>query len=79
MPGWVPRADRESVSVEATVRLHGCAVPVTVTDISKCGCKVRSPQALPIGEVVQLELSAVQPQAADVRWSLAGLAGLRFV
>jgi hypothetical protein len=34
---------------------------------------------LPIGEVVELEIPAFQPNVASVRWSLPGRAGLLFV
>lgn len=79
MRGWVSTTDRKPVSIDAKVLLHGCAVPATITDTSKSGCNVVCLQALPIGEVVQLELPAFKPQAATVRWSLGGKAGLRFV
>lgn len=79
MRAWDWKDDRESVSIGATVRLYGHAVPVTITDISQHGCKVWCLYALPIGEVVQLELPACQPQAADVRSSLSGRAALRFI
>lgn len=78
MPGWVPRTDRNQVQINATLRLHGRELPVTVIDVSEEGCKIRCPEVLPIGETVQLEIPAFQPNPANVRWSLPGLAGLRF-
>jgi hypothetical protein len=79
MQGCVPRDDRNPVSIEAAVRLDGRSVPVTVINVSGSGCNVRCLEALPIGQVVQLEIPAFQPQPASVRWSLGGRAGLRFV
>jgi hypothetical protein len=34
---------------------------------------------LPIGEIVELVIPAFQPNTASVRWSLPGMAGLRFI
>ena len=79
MPGWVSRADRTEVSIPAALHIAGREVPVTVVDLSQAGCKVRCPQMFPIGEIVQLALPAFQPNAAAVRWSIPGLAGLRFI
>lgn len=79
MPGWVPRADREPVHIKATLRINGRQLPVTIVDTSHDGCKIRCLHILPIGEVVQLEMPAFQPNAASVRWSLGGMAGLRFI
>ena len=80
LPGWISRVHRRSVHVEATVFLTtGQAVPVTIIDLSDSGCKVRCLHALPIGEIVQIEIPAFQPNAASVRWSIPGRAGLQFV
>ena len=80
MPGWTAREERKPVQISANVRLSvGRIVPVTIIDASERGCKVRCLHALPIGEIVQLEIPAFQPNPASVRWSLAGKAGLRFV
>ena len=80
MPGWIKRDERDPVSVGATVHLSsGRGIAVTIVDVSAGGCKLRGFHALPIGEIVQLEIPAAQPQAASVRWVVGGLAGLRFV
>jgi hypothetical protein len=52
---------------------------VTIIDMSLGGCKIRCLHVLPIGEVVQLEIPAFLPNLASVRWSLPGIAGLRFI
>jgi PilZ domain-containing protein len=79
MPGWVPRADRADVMIKAALRVAGRELPVTIIDMSERGCKIRCLHILPIGEVVELAIPAFQPNAASVRWSLPGIAGLRFI
>jgi hypothetical protein len=79
MPGCVSRAERTDVLIKAALLVAGREVPVTVIDMSTAGCKIRCLQMLPIGEVVQLVIPAFQPNTASVRWSLPGVAGLRFI
>jgi len=79
MPGCVSRAERTDVLIKAALLVAGREVPVTVIDMSEAGCKIRCLQMLPIGEVVQLVIPAFQPNTASVRWSLPGVAGLRFI
>lgn len=79
MPGWISRPDRTDVMIKAALRMDGREVPVTIIDMSERGCKIRCLHILPIGQIVQLAIPAFQPNAASVRWSLPGLAGLRFV
>ena len=80
MPGEVPRAERDSVSIDAFIRFSsGRKLAVKIVDSSLGGCKVSCLHILPIGEVVQLEIAACEPNLASVRWSLPGKAGLRFI
>ena len=79
MPGWVARPDRADVMIKAGLRVAGRDLPVTIIDMSERGCKIRCLEILPIGEVVELAIPAFQPNAASVRWSLPGMAGLRFI
>lgn len=80
MPGWLARDERNAVQIQATIQLvTGVRLPVTIIDASDRGCKVSCLHALPIGEVVQLEIHAFQPNPASVRWSIAGRAGLQFL
>lgn len=79
MPGWVSRADRTDVLVKAALRIASRELPVTIIDMSEGGCKIRCLHILPIGEIVQLVIPAFEPNAASVRWSLPGMAGLRFI
>jgi hypothetical protein len=57
----------------------GRSLFVTITDLSSEGCKIRSTQMLPIGEIVRLEVPGRDTVRASVRWSMSGEAGLRFV
>jgi hypothetical protein len=79
MPGCVDRPERADVLIKAVLRVAGRDLPVTVIDMSEAGCKIRCLHILPIGEIVELVIPAFQPNAASVRWSLPGVAGLRFV
>ena len=79
MPGWVSRDDRQVVEINAILRIIGRELPVTIIDMSTNGCKVRCHDILPIGEVAHLEMAAFQPTPASVRWSLIGMAGLKFI
>lgn len=79
MPGCVDRPERAEVLIKAVLRVAGRDLPVTVIDMSQAGCKIRCLHILPIGEIVELVIPAFQPNAASVRWSLPGVAGLRFV
>lgn len=79
MPGWISRADRTDVMIKAALRVTGREVPATIIDMSEGGCKIRCLHVLPIGEIVEVVIPAFQPNTAMVRWSLPGLAGLRFV
>jgi hypothetical protein len=65
--------------IKAAIRVAGRELPVTIIDMSNGGCKIRCLHILPIGEIVQLVIPAFQPNAATVRWSLPGMAGLRFI
>jgi hypothetical protein len=79
MPGWVSRTDRADVFIKARLRVAGRELPVTIIDMSERGCKIRCLHMLPIGEIVELVIPAFQPNAASVRWSLPGIAGLSFI
>jgi PilZ domain len=79
MPNPIPRPERNPVMIPATLHLAGRKVAVTIIDMSKGGCKIRCLRILPIGEVVELEIPAFQPNLANVRWSLPGISGLPFI
>jgi hypothetical protein len=79
MPDWVSRTERSEVLIKAVLRVAGRDLPVTIIDMSPEGCKIRCLHILPIGEIVELVIPAFQPNAASVRWSLPGMAGIRFI
>jgi hypothetical protein len=79
MPGFVGRPERTEVLIKGALRVAGQELPITIIDMSQEGCKIRCLHFLPIGEIVELVIPAFQPKAASVRWSLPGVAGLRFV
>lgn len=78
VPGWIDRADRDLVSVPASLVLIGRNLPVQITNVSDGGCQIECDETLPIGAAVSLRLELVSI-AATVRWSVLGKAGLRFV
>ena len=76
MSGWIPRPERDPVSLPAFVVLaSGRSIPVTVVDVSNAGCRVQCDETLPIAATVSLELGGGIANA-QVRWALAGEAGL---
>ena len=74
------RADRPLVRLRGSIHLsNGLRFPVTVTDVSKEGCKVASNHLLPIGEIVQLAIQGRDLVPVSIRWAILGKAGLRFI
>ena len=77
IPGWIDRDDREPASFPGVVVLSdGRRFPVTIINVSSCGCQVDCAETLPIGAVVHLDVGN-DHLPADVRWSIDGKAGLR--
>lgn len=52
---------------------------VEVVNISEHGCRVRHRKTLWIGELVELKMPDKPAVPAQVRWSLLGNAGLKFL
>ena len=78
--GWIDRNERRPVQAAAVAYLpDGGAVSVRLTDISYEGCQVESDEILPIGCRITLALPRLGDIAAQVRWSLHGRAGIRFL
>ena len=76
LPNWVEREEREPVSLGAAIVLpDGRSVPVTIRDVSANGCCVECDEVLPVAQPVRLDLGEDSVQA-EVRWALAGAAGL---
>ena len=77
VPGWIAREEREPVSVGASIVLpDGRSVSVRIRDVSANGCCVESDEVLPVTQTVRLDLGNKSLEA-EVRWALAGAAGLR--
>lgn len=80
MPGWISRADRDSVTLCGSARLgSGREVEVRVTDLSKEGCRVESGETLLIGDLITLNAAPLRDVPAIIRWELCGTAGVCFV
>ena len=78
--GWIDRSERRPVRVTAIASLpDGGEISVRLTDISNEGCKLETDDHLPIGSRITLDLPRLGEITAQVRWSLPGRAGIRFV
>jgi hypothetical protein len=79
-PGYIKRPARIETHFPATlVDADGSRIPVTVTDISRQGCKLESEAPLKIGAKVQLELPKHGVFPAQIRWALGNSAGAIFL
>ncbi|HEX6072587.1 MAG TPA: PilZ domain-containing protein [Sphingomicrobium sp.] len=79
-PGWIARADRESLTLAGRAVLpDNREVPVTINNLSRHGCEVKSAETLRIGDAVRLEIEGMLAIAATIRWSMFGTAGVRFL
>ncbi len=79
LPGWIPRKDRDEVSICGTATLgDGRSVRVHLTDLSMEGCKVISTETLLIGQRLDLHVEGFDAVPVSVRWALNETAGLRF-
>jgi hypothetical protein len=79
--GFNPRQeDRYQVHMPGVAcRQDGSRVQVRVDNVSREGCQLTSAEDFTIGEIIELELSGRSYLRAQVRWSLAGKAGIRFI
>lgn len=79
LPGWTDRDGRQPTSFPAIVVLpDGTRWTVIITNISSEGCQLETPEPLPIGKTVRIELAGDISADANVRWSIDRRAGLRF-
>lgn len=76
--GRPTRPLRLAVHSNAELLVEGRRIHAEVQDISQKGVKVRTSFVRP-GEEILVELQAMAPRKAIVRWSQAGVAGLNFV
>ena len=78
MQGWIGRKDRFPVAIDAVVhRGDGATVSVRLTDFSEEGCRTEGDD-FQIGERVSIDVPKLGLVKAQVRWALAGSAGMRF-
>lgn len=77
---WVGRKDRQPVEIDATVyRLDGSKASVKLTNFTEEGCRIESDSDLQIGERLAIALPRMGQIKAQVRWSLPGSAGAKFL
>lgn len=78
--GWVGRKDRHPVEVDAVVhRTDGSKSPVKLSNFSDEGCRIEADGEFRIGERLQIAIPRMGQVKAQVRWSLPGSAGARFL
>jgi hypothetical protein len=76
--GRPTRPLRLAVHSDAELLIEGRRIDAEIQDISQKGVKVRTSYVRP-GEEILVELRAMAPRKAIVRWSQAGMAGLNFL
>ena len=77
---WQKRNVRCDVSLVGLARsARSGDQTVTVTNLSYEGCQIAPEHDVQIGELMTLELTGVGPIQAQVRWTIGGKAGLRFL
>jgi hypothetical protein len=78
--GWVGRKDRHPVAVDAVVhRSDGSKAPVKLTNFSDEGCRIEAEDEFRIGERLQIAIPRMGQVKAQIRWSLPGTAGAKFL
>ena len=79
LPGWLSRFDRDGVSLHGIAeRADGREIPAQLTNLSKEGCRLETEETLKIGERVRVTMEMFDRVSGTVRWSLLGIAGVRF-
>ena len=80
MADWIGRRDRFDADIEAVVhRTDGRKVAVKVVNFSEQGCRLEANENFRIGERFQIAVPRMGNWKAQVRWSLHGAAGMRFL
>jgi hypothetical protein len=79
-PGHTKRAPRVDTRFKATLfDSDGGKHVVTVTDVSREGCRLETDEMLRIGEYVKLEVPKYGTFPAQIRWALGNEAGAVFL
>jgi hypothetical protein len=80
MHGWAARKDRHPVEIDAIVqRTDGRKEPVKLSNFSDEGCRIEAAGEFHIGERLQIAIPRMGHIKAQVRWSMPGSAGARFL
>jgi hypothetical protein len=78
--GWVGRKDRHPVEIDAVAhRSDGSKAPVKLTNFSDEGCRIEAEDDFRIGERLQIAIPRMGQVKAQIRWSLHGTAGAKFL
>jgi len=77
---WARRKDRHPVEIEAVVqRTDGSKEPVKLSNFSDEGCRIEAAGDYHIGERLQIAIPRMGHIKAQVRWSMPGSVGARFL
>jgi len=80
MHGWVGRKDRHPLDIDAVVhRADGSKSAVKLSNFSDEGCRIECDGDFLIGERLQIAIPRMGQVKAQVRWSLPGSAGAKFL
>ena len=78
--GWARRKDRHPVEIEAVVqRTDDRKEPVKLRNFSDEGCRIEAVGDYHIGERLQIAIPRMGHIKAQVRWSMPGSVGARFL
>jgi hypothetical protein len=77
---WTGRKDRYPVEIDGVARrTDGSSVSVKLSNFSDQGCRLETGYSFNIGERLQIAVPRMGAVKAQVRWSLPGAAGTRFL
>jgi len=80
MQGWAGRKHRHEGAVDAIVhRSDGSKAPARLTNFSDEGCRIEAETDFRIGERLQIAIPRMGQMKAQVRWTVPGGAGAKFV
>ena len=74
------RKERHPVAVEAVVhRTDGTKAPALLTNFSDDGCRIEADADFRVGERLQIAIPRMGHVKAQVRWTMVGSAGAKFL
>ena len=76
--GWIKRAPRLPLEIEAKAVIEDKSIPIHLQDISQRGIKADI-AGVRQGDEVSIRLDGLEPHKAIVRWVRGGSAGLNFL